>query len=208
MVLPIIIALVVVLSTFLVAFKNNRTYALFLFLIPLLAVIDDIYFSFTSNVFVLMCFFIAAFAIALFPFVFISDYFNKNLSLFVLVCLLIEWDWLMSWYYVFQNASAEINLLLNTSSFLFFSLQKLAPLLLLGILYYFARNEKKLMGPFRISLIVVVISYYVLFLWHLHVISVVNVNLYYLLLLSLFDSVFSVSRLIRSYLINKKIIKN
>ncbi len=203
-----LLAFLVVGCLFLVAFTKKRTNLLFLLLIPLLAVIDSIYFHYLPDSFVSFCFFIAAFAIAFFPLLFLSENFKKGMALFILVCMLIQWDWLMTWYYVFQNAAAELNSLLNVSSFSIFSLQKLLPLGLLGVLYYAAKDQIKLKKVLMVALVVIAVAYYVLFLWHLHVVSVVSISLYYLLLISLFNGVFSVSGILKNYLIRKGLINS
>jgi hypothetical protein len=46
-------------------------------------------------------------------------------------------------------------------------------------------------------MVVVSGGYYLLFIWHLYVVSVVSVSLYYMLLIALFTGAFSVTGIIR-----------
>ena len=170
---------------------------LFFLLVPLFAVLESVYFKLLPQPFVLFCMFVSAFSISLFPLVFLDDSFRKNLGLLVFVCLLIQWDWIVTWYYVFQNSSAELNFLINVSNFGIFTLQKISPLLLFGLLFFIARNEDKLMRILDVSLVVIAVSYYLLFVWHLYVVSVVSMSMYYMLLISLFTGSFSVTGLLR-----------
>ena len=190
-------AFFVVLLVFLFSYLKKSTSVFFLFLIPLFAVLGSIFSNVLPYSFVTFCMFVSAFAISFFPLVFFNDSFKKNLGLLIFVCLLVEWDWVITWYYVLQNSSAELNFLINVSSFWIFTVQKISPLILLSLLFLIARKDDRLMRVLDMALIVIASCYYLLFIWHLYVVSVVSLSVYYLLLVSLFTGSFSATRLIR-----------
>jgi len=116
-------------------------------------------------------------AIIIYPVCFLIKKVNKNTALLIYLTLLIEWDWAITWQYVQRHSTIELNLLLDTSNFLIFTIQKLSPLILFIIMYFIARKDKKLIGILDWGIATVSSFYFLLFLWTLYVISVVNAQI-------------------------------
>lgn len=116
-------------------------------------------------------------SIIAYPACFLLKKINNNTALMIYLTLLIEWDWAITWQYVQQHSVAELNLLLNTSSFLIFTIQKLSPLILFIIMFFVARNDKKLTKILDWGMATVSAFYFLLFLWTLYVMSMLNIQL-------------------------------
>ena len=140
-------------------------------------------------------------SIIFYPFTFlIKKLKNKRINLLIFLTLLIEWDWIITWIYLNKYSLDELNPLLNISSLLFFSIQKLLPLILFSLLYLISRDNKKLSKILEIILIVVTIAYAVLFIWQLYVVALFTTFVFYILPLGVISVAYFIFKMVRNKL--------
>ena len=140
-------------------------------------------------------------SIIFYPFTFlIKKLKNKRINLLIFLTLLIEWDWIITWVYLNKYSLDELNPLLDISSLLFFSIQKLLPLILFSLLYLISRDNKKLSKILEIILIVVTIAYAVLFIWQLYVVALFTTFVFYILPLGVISVAYFIFKMVRNKL--------
>jgi hypothetical protein len=140
-------------------------------------------------------------SIIFYPFTFlIKKLKNKRINLLIFLTLLIEWDWIITWVYLNKYSLDELNPLLDISSLLFFSIQKLLPLILFSLLYLISRDNKKLSKILEIILIVVTMAYAVLFIWQLYVVALFTTFVFYILPIAVITICYFIFRTIKNKL--------
>jgi hypothetical protein len=125
---------------------------------------------------------------------------NKRINLLIFLTLLIEWDWIITWVYLNKYSLDELNPLLDIGSLLFFSIQKLLPLVLFFLLYLISRDNKKLSKILEVVLIVVTIAYAILFIWQMYVVALFTTYVFYILPISIIAIGYFVFRMIKNKL--------
>jgi hypothetical protein len=175
-------------------FEDNEG-IFFLALFPPLLLLISFYLEFSEMIErVLLIVFVLE--IVVFPFVFLMKKLKKKIMvLLVFFGLLIEWDWIITWIYLNRNSLEELNPFLNINNFFFFSIQKLLPFAVFLLLYLVSKDNKDLFRSFEIILVVITISYSLLFLWQLYVVALFNHFMFYILplaVLSIFYFIFMV----------------
>lgn len=139
--------------------------------------------------------------ITLYPLTFlIKKLKNKRVNMLIFLTLLIEWDWIITWVYLNRYSLDELNPLLNIGSLLFFSIQKLLPLILFLLLYLVSKDNKKLSRILEAILIVVTIAYAVLFVWQMYVVALFTPFVFYLLPISAIAVIYFVYKMVKSKL--------
>ena len=140
-------------------------------------------------------------SIIFYPFTFlIKKLKNKRINLLIFLTLLIEWDWIITWVYLNKYSLDELNPLLDIGSLLFFSIQKLLPLVLFFLLYLISRDNKKLSKILEVVLIVVTIAYAILFIWQMYVVALFTTYVFYILPISIIAIGYFVFRMIKNKL--------
>jgi hypothetical protein len=193
------ILLVVLIIKAIKKFEKNQYILSLLIIIPVIFLIAH-YFVVNETINnLLLVMFMAS--IIFYPFTFlIKKLKNKRINLLIFLTLLIEWDWIITWIYLNKYSLDELNPLLNISSLLFFSIQKLLPLILFSLLYLISRDNKKLSKILEIILIVVTIAYAVLFIWQLYVVALFTTFVFYILPLGVISVAYFIFKMVRNKL--------
>ena len=206
MLTSIVVLIILCFVIFWFSFKNRKLYTYFLCLFPLLLVFSEQadvfpFIAFEISWYVMLLFMVS---IVIFPFTFLIKKIDQRRNLLLFLSLLILWDWIISWIYIHHYYVYEVNVLLNINSFWIFSFQKLIFIGLFTILYLIAEEHLKLMRVLEVGLGVVALGYYVLFLWHIYVVSIFNeVMIYVLIPTFLFAFVMVYLFFFKSKVINK-----
>ena len=139
--------------------------------------------------------------ITLYPLTFlIKKLKNKRINLLIFLTLLIEWDWIITWVYLNRYSLDELNPLLDIGSLLFFSIQKLLPLVLFLLLFLVSKDNKKLSRILELILVVVTIAYAVLFVWQMYVVALFTTFVFYILPISTVAIGYFIFRIVRNKL--------
>ncbi len=198
-ILAIGVLLLVVIIQSIRKFEKNQ-YVLWFSIIPAIIFLIAQYFP-TNELLNSILLVVFILIITLYPLTFlIKKLKNKRVNMLIFLTLLIEWDWIITWVYLNRYSLDELNPLLNIGSLLFFSIQKLLPLILFLLLYLVSKDNKKLSRILEAILIVVTIAYAVLFVWQMYVVALFTPFVFYLLPISAIAVIYFVYKMVKSKL--------